>query len=120
MGTATRIIREDIPNFMGNWGGPEFAPRLYQLDPPLDGYEYVAVVVLDLPELEIKGTDMTSGGQRPLIQTAIDKTEIFAADESGGSVEIIPGFGLLPLRRYPLLTHEQALSEAGYDQVEES
>jgi hypothetical protein len=116
MSTATRVIRDDIPNFMGNWG-PEFQPRLYRLDPALDGYEYVAVLVLDLPEIEIEGTNLGSG-RGVVTQSALEKTEIFAADETGGSIEIIPGFGLLPLRRYPLLSHEQALADIGYDAVE--
>lgn len=116
MSTATRVIRDDIPNFMGNWG-PEFDPRLYRLDPPLDGYDHVAVLVLDLPEIEIEGASL-GVGSGTVTQNALEKTEIFAADEMGGSVEIIPGLGMLPLRRYPLLSHAQALADIGYAAIE--
>ena len=118
--TAVRVVREDIPNFLGNWGA-EVSPRLYRLDPPMDGYDRVVVAVIDLPEIALGGTDLASAGIRPSTQQSIRKTEVFASDELGACVEIIPGFGLLPLRRWEsrVMTHAEALAEDGYQISEE-
>ena len=96
---AERIVREDIPGFMQNWGS-EFEPRLYRLDPPLDGYAHVAILVCDYPGI------------------SLDFTEVYASNAIGGAIAH-PGGGLAPHRRYPrneaaLLTHEEALAEMGY------
>jgi hypothetical protein len=90
---ATRVHRS-VPNFMGNWG-PELEPRLYKLDPPLDGHSYVAVLVCDFPGV------------------GLDCTDVFAAHANGAAVPH-PGGGLAPQRRYPLISHAEALAQMGY------
>ncbi|MFH5231880.1 hypothetical protein [Antrihabitans spumae] len=90
---ATRVL-SDSPNFMGNWG-LELEPRLYQLDPPLDGYHYVAVLVCDIPSI------------------GLDRTDVFAAYPNGAAAPH-PDGGLAPQRSYPLCSHANALSEMGY------
>ncbi|WP_037159670.1 hypothetical protein [Rhodococcoides fascians] len=94
-GTARRVVRDDIANFMGNWTGDSSDAHLFKLDPPLDGHFFVAVLVLDYPSV------------------GLDRTDVFAALGNGGAVPH-PGGGLAPQRSYRLMSHAQALAELGY------
>lgn len=95
MSTATYI--KPVSNMRGD-------ARLYRVDPPLDGNEYIAVSAVDMaaqfPGINFQSWEAT-------------ETYIFPASEDGE----VTAWGELPGSMKGTLDHAEALRDAGYEEV---